>query len=221
MYEIPLFPLNTVLFPGAPVYLHIFEPRYKEMINTCLETRSPFGVVLIQSGVEAYGDAQPCAVGCSAEIVQVERLDNGRMNLVAVGKNRFNIERTLHEKAYLEGMVEDIDIHPPQSLPNLRRSATELLPWIQQYLKVLQQVHDFKVAWDHFPDDPIELGYLAAHILQLPAEKKQSFLEQNDCNLLLHALCETYRQEIGMIKKMVEHAKANHKNDPDELFSLN
>src|SRR5512147_2655499 len=92
MYELPLFPLNTVLFPGMPISLHIFEPRYKLMIEQCIQIAQPFGVVLIREGVEALGpSAEPHQIGCSAQITQVERLEDGRMNIVAVGVERFQI----------------------------------------------------------------------------------------------------------------------------------
>ncbi len=78
MFEIPLFPLNTVLFPGTPIHLHIFEERYKQMINLCLQEQRPFGVVLIRNGMEALGPlAEPFHIGCTAEIAHVERLEDG------------------------------------------------------------------------------------------------------------------------------------------------
>ena len=86
MFELPLFPLNTVLFPGMPLPLHIFEDRYKQMINNCLEEKEPFGVVLIRNGKEALGPlAQPHSIGCTARIVEVQKLSDGRMNITSVG----------------------------------------------------------------------------------------------------------------------------------------
>ncbi|MCS7071304.1 MAG: LON peptidase substrate-binding domain-containing protein, partial [Anaerolinea sp.] len=77
MVMLPLFPLNTVLFPGIPISLHIFEDRYKLMINRCLNSQMPFGIVLLQSGSEVQGAGpapQPYSIGCTAHIVQVQRL---------------------------------------------------------------------------------------------------------------------------------------------------
>jgi len=72
MFELPLFPLNTVLYPGTPLYLHIFEPRYQRMINLCLNEHRPFGVVLIRHGQEALGPlAEPYRIGCTADIIRV------------------------------------------------------------------------------------------------------------------------------------------------------
>lgn len=86
MYELPLFPLNTVLFPGTPIQLHIFEDRYLKMINRCIEEHKPFGVVLIEEGSEAFGPlAKPYRIGCTALIAKVEKLEDGRINITAVG----------------------------------------------------------------------------------------------------------------------------------------
>jgi Lon protease-like protein len=104
MFSLSLFPLNTVLFPGMPISLHIFEDRYKQMINLCIDTRQTFGVVLIREGDEALGLlAEPYPVGCTAQITQVERLADGRMNIIAVGLERFQILSLNAEKPYLMG----------------------------------------------------------------------------------------------------------------------
>ena len=93
MNALPLFPLNTVLFPGMPLGLYIFEERYKLMMAQCLQEEQPFGVVLIAQGKEAMGPAaEPHPVGCTAVITEVQKLNDGRMNIVAVGQERFHID---------------------------------------------------------------------------------------------------------------------------------
>ena len=79
--ELPIFPLNTVLFPGARLPLHIFEERYKAMINACIDERRPFGVCLIRSGSEPGAPAEPFNVGTTAHIRQVQRLEDGKPGL--------------------------------------------------------------------------------------------------------------------------------------------
>src|SRR3954466_6437378 len=94
MFELPLFPLNTVLFPGMPLNLHIFEERYKLMIGRCIEANQPFGAVLIKRGSEVSGlgkAAEPFSIGCTVQITQVQSLGAGRMNISVVGKERFQI----------------------------------------------------------------------------------------------------------------------------------
>src|SRR5215216_2373888 len=83
--ELPLFPLNTVLFPSLPLPLHIFEERYKLMIGTCAVTDNLFGVCLIKEGVEVGGPAEPFEIGTVARIAEIERMPDGRMNLMTFG----------------------------------------------------------------------------------------------------------------------------------------
>ncbi len=107
--KLPLFPLNSVLFPGATMPLHIFEERYKLMIGRCLQSGSPFGVLLIRSGNEVGEAAEPFEVGTTARIIRIQHLDEGRMNLVCLGEQRFRLRRTLRETPYLVGEVEPLD----------------------------------------------------------------------------------------------------------------
>src|SRR5256885_6297863 len=103
--ELPLFPLNVVLFPSMRLPLHIFEERYKLMVGTCMVTDQTFGVALIQSGVEVGGPAQIFAVGTTARIVEIDRLPDGRMNLVVVGGERFRLLERIDDKPYAVGRV--------------------------------------------------------------------------------------------------------------------
>ena len=93
-----------------PLSLHIFEERYKEMVAHCLQDNSSFGVVLIKEGVEALGPlAQPYTIGCTAQITQVQPLDEGRMNLIVIGHERFKVHTLDYTLPYLAG---DIVIAP-------------------------------------------------------------------------------------------------------------
>ena len=105
--ELPLFPLNNVvLFPGMKLPLHIFEERYKEMIGRCSETDSPFGVLLIKEGQEVGETAEPFTVGATARIAEVQRLDDGRMNILTQGEQRFRVVEIIQEIPYLVGLVQ-------------------------------------------------------------------------------------------------------------------
>src|SRR5215467_5197354 len=95
--ELPLFPLNVVLFPGADLPLHIFESRYRLMINECYEQEKPFGVVLARSDSVPMRE-EPYPVGTMAEILALSRTDDGRMNLIARGGQRFHILEQHREK---------------------------------------------------------------------------------------------------------------------------
>ncbi len=109
MPHIPLFPLNSVLFPKQALPLHIFEERYKLMIGRCIDEKAPFGVVLIKSGEEAGGDAEPYDVGTTARVARVQRLPDGRMNLITLGRRRFRILELDRSEEYLSGEVEYLE----------------------------------------------------------------------------------------------------------------
>src|SRR5882672_7382750 len=107
---LPLFPLNTVLFPGMSLPLHIFEERYRQMINACISQNAPFGVVLIESGREVGSPATPHAIGTSAHIAGVERMADGRLHIEVVGQQRFHILSLHYDEAYLTGTIEEFPL---------------------------------------------------------------------------------------------------------------
>ena len=104
--DLPLFPLNTVLFPGMILPLHIFEERYKLMIERCLDEERPFGVLLIREGKEVGGTAVPHTVGTTTLIASVTRADGGRMNIITIGLERFRLRTLRRERPYLVGNAE-------------------------------------------------------------------------------------------------------------------
>src|SRR6266699_1221668 len=99
--EIPLFPLpNLVLFPRIVVPLHIFEERYKLMINSCIDRDEAFGLVLLRSGAEEETEETIHRVGVTAKVIEMERLEGGRMNIVTEGERRFRIYRFTQQDPY-------------------------------------------------------------------------------------------------------------------------
>src|SRR5215475_522153 len=108
--EIPLFPLpNLVLFPHIVVPLHIFEERYKSMINGCIESSAAFGLVLLRAGSDTESEETIHQVGVTARIVEVERLDEGRMNILCEGESRFRIHRFTQQTPFWRGAVDIIE----------------------------------------------------------------------------------------------------------------
>jgi len=103
---LPLFPLDVVLLPGTPIPLHIFEPRYKEMVGECLAQKTPFGIVRAKED----GIAE---IGCTAEILEVtKRYDDGRMDIVCEGRRRFEVMGLNEERAFLQADVSYFDDEP-------------------------------------------------------------------------------------------------------------
>jgi Lon protease-like protein len=115
-----LFPLDVVLFPGTPLPLHIFEPRYKEMIGECLEQKKLFGVIRAQ-------DTTLADVGCTAEILAVTKTyDDGRMDIVAQGRDRFELLQVNQERTFLRGQILYVADEPEKPTSQERDHAIEL-----------------------------------------------------------------------------------------------
>ena len=108
--EIPLFPLHTVLCPGIALPLHVFEPRYRLMVERCVERSAPFGIVLLREGREGAGKVAIAGVGTFAEIREATLLPNGRYDLLVVGSGRFTVDEVdLGKEPYLVGHVTALD----------------------------------------------------------------------------------------------------------------
>lgn len=211
MYDLPLFPLHTVLFPGTPIHLHIFEPRYIEMINHCAAEDKPFGVVLIERGSEA-GEALavPHRVGCSARITDLQRLEDGRMLLTALGEDRFRIRSLSLARPYLVGQVSSLPLQHPCSL-EIQREAKLLLSWMRRYLQLLSQTDaEIERALQdmHLPEDPLPLAYLSAALLQLPPPEKQPLLESRSGYILLNGVLRLVRREAALLSTERESQNA-------------
>ena len=171
-----IFPLQTVLFPGMRMPLHIFEERYKAMIRECIEEDTTFGVVLIRDGAEVGGGAVPHTIGTTARIAQVEYLDDGRMNLFTMGERRFQIAQINTERDFLRAEVEFIDQEPAGA------PAFEAMPrageLFNEYLRTYLSLGDQYTRGDSLPDDPGEAAdYIAARV-ETGTAIKQSWLEE-------------------------------------------
>jgi ATP-dependent Lon protease len=162
--RIPLFPLNVVLFPGEQLPLHIFEPRYRRMVHECLDAKSPFGMLLaLQNGV--------VRVGCTAEILEVfKRYEDGRMDIITVGRDPFRILDVFTEDPLLEGRVdflEDEEFCPDRAR---QKQLTELYETCHTLL-----FSDVPLDLDGTPDD--RLSYAVCAALPIDLLWKQQILE--------------------------------------------
>jgi uncharacterized protein len=158
---LPLFPLDLVLLPGAPLPLHIFEPRYKEMIGECIEKKNLFGVVRAQ-------ESSLADVGCTAEIVAVtKRYDDGRMDIVTQGRERFELLEVNQERAFLRGEILYLSDEPEQPTPQEREQAIELH---RQILALASAQQDLA------QENDLLLSYQLAGPLPLDLDFKQQLL---------------------------------------------
>jgi Lon protease-like protein len=217
MYELPLFPLNTVLFPFTPIRLFIFEERYKRMIENCVDKDQAFGVVMIRRGAEAMGPlAEPFPIGTSAKITEVQRLKDGRMNIVANGQERFRI-LSLDKEAlpYLVGQVAPYPLRTDDPAL-LVASGNRLTYWVRRYLRLLEQAGNTQLDMDQIPQDAVRLAYMAASLVQIPTQQKQQILTISESGTLLEQVRAIYRREVVLLKTML----ANQVKE-NGAFSLN
>jgi ATP-dependent Lon protease len=162
--RISLFPLNVVLLPGADLPLHIFEPRYRQMVKTCLKEKSPFGMLLsLPNGV--------ARVGCTAEILDVvKRYGDGRMDILTVGRAPFRVLELSTENPLLEGQVDYLEDREAPANPRVQRELVELY----------EACHT--LIYDDYPKNlegpaPELLSYLVAATLPIELLWKQQILE--------------------------------------------
>lgn len=175
MREIPLFPLNTVLFPGGPLPLRIFETRYVDMVRRCMREDSGFGVVLIRRGAEAGGPARFAEVGTEARIVDFSRLDDGLLGIACRGGGRFRVLASWRAPDGLNvGRVEDLGPEAAVPLPaqhlHLAEALRRVLPGLgAAYAHVEPAFED--AAW---------VGHRLAELLPLDLPARQALLEMDD-----------------------------------------
>ena len=165
---LPLFPLHVVLFPGLPLPLHIFEPRYRLMIGQCLEADAPFGVVLIRAGREVGDPADPYSVGTTAQIVRQERLADGRLNLLCVGRHRFRIRALRTDQPYLAADVEPLAERPTE--PEAVDLTATLAGRVRAFLGAAAPALEL-------PADPGALSFAVAALIPLDLAERQALLE--------------------------------------------
>jgi Lon protease-like protein len=201
--DLPLFPLNTVLFPGMVLPLHIFEDRYKLMIDRCLEEERPFGVLLIREGKEAGGVATPYEVGTTSVIAGVNRLADGRMDIVTIGHERFRLQAVRYDQPYLVG-----DAEPWPLTGETAEQVQDLVPpmraLFRQYLSMLAQAQGHKIEIEEVPVDPRALALLVAVTLQLPMPQKQHLLTKPTVPRLLLAEWTILQREQLLLNHIIQ-----------------
>jgi uncharacterized protein len=173
----PLFPLNTVLFPGGPLPLRIFEARYVDMVRHCMRERCPFGVLLIRSGSEvgAGGAGELTSIGTTARIVDFNVLPDGLLGITCLGERKFTVTRHWQQDDGLHaGEVEFAPPEPPMDLPGEFHHLGDLIR------KVLPELGEL---YTHVPKHFSDAGWVGcrlAEILPIALSEKQYCLELDD-----------------------------------------
>jgi Lon protease-like protein len=184
-FELPIFPLNVVLFPGMPLPLHIFEPRYRLMMSRCLEDDRVFGVAQIVDGEEGQFSTMPSGVGCSAEIIEVAPFADGRMNLQTLGMRRFEILSIREEDEYLIGTCEWLEDEPAED--GIVRVALRTRRTLSRFFDSLAKNTELPAQFSELdvPQEPYALSMFVAAIMSLPNGQKQTLLEMTSTKMRL------------------------------------
>jgi Lon protease-like protein len=167
-----MFPLGTVLFPTMVLPLHVFEPRYRALVDDCLAGDGEFGVVLIERGSEVGGGDVRCSVGTLARIAEVERFDDGRSALVAVGTGRIRVERWLDDDPYPRAEVSPWDDPAPMTV-----GLEEAEPLFRRTLALAAELGEAPAPLDvELADDPALATFQMAALAPLGPADRQTLL---------------------------------------------
>lgn len=201
--QLPLFPLNTVLFPNASLPLQIFEERYKLMLQHCLSGDSTFGVVLIKSGSEVGEPAVPYSIGTVAQIVQVNRVQEGRIFVSVMGRQRFQVKQITQYQPYIAAQVELLEEEVEPGLSE--REVEEVRLAATQYVRLLLGLRGGWMHQINMPSGVVELSYFIAGMLQADLQEKQALLEEPSASRRLAAELALLRRETDPLKQRVAY----------------
>jgi len=188
--ELPIFPLPVVLFPGAPQPLHIFEPRYRELLSDCLAADRRFGIAYVTPHRAPAVDPAPDLgdVGCVALIRSSEPLPDGRSNILAVGERRFVLRRWVAgSQLYRVAEIEEFDDDPVDTveLATLAQDVRERFARLARALGVLTERTDEEIE---LPSDPALLSFQVAAALELDADAKRALQAGRNTSVRLRQL---------------------------------
>lgn len=211
---IPIFPLGLVLLPRMSLPLHIFEDRFKQMIKACLAQDKVFGIVY-------FSGEQFETKGCTARIIKIlKRYDDGRLDLVTKGENRFRIKELFDEMPYLEAQVELFDDHPEESADS--EASQKMAHTCIQLLKQINTITDQYAAVE-FNDrlDTKSVSFLAAACDGFSYREKQQFLEMTVTSKRLQKTAKALEKLVHRlsITREIERIIGGNGNLPETLQS--
>jgi Lon protease-like protein len=193
--DLPIFPLNTVLFPGGLLPLRVFETRYMDMTGDCMKRGTPFGVCLIREGREVGSPAVPEDVGCLAHITDWDMKELGVLQIATLGGQRMRLlERRVAPSGLIRASAEPIAPEAESPLPEAFAACAALLRMI------VADRSDTVFAEPHRFDDAAWVGYRLSEILPVPLAAKQKLLELNDTHSRLEILMR-YLEQRGLASR--------------------
>ncbi|MXY46253.1 MAG: peptidase S16 [Chloroflexi bacterium] len=197
---LPLFPLNTVLFPGASLPLQIFEERYKRLLQDCLDSDERFGIVLIKSGDEVGQPAIPHPIGTVAHITQVNEMRGDRFLIAVTGERRFKINTITQHRPYI---TADVSILPDVDSEEARPESESILRQLNEYLSLITGLQGGWTSEVRTSRDPAALSYFIAETLLIDLSEKQQLLEKPSTVSRLEAEAEVLRRDIDQLRERV------------------
>jgi len=210
--KIPIFPLNLVLLPGLPLPLHIFEERYKKMIGQCLKDESEFGVVWMEG-------RQMRKIGCTAKIVQVlKQYDDGRMDVLTVGKNRFRVTGISDAKPYLESDVELFDDFLEDDSPKTGALKGKGIILLKKLENTLQKSEGSELVRNM---DSLALSFIFGGSSVITASEKQELLEMRVTSQRLQRSVELLEDAIVRVQLIERIKKLQPEDHIKHGFSKN
>lgn len=209
--EIPLFPLpSLVLFPDVIVPLHIFEERYKTMVNACIENGEPFGLIQLRDGAQEETEQTIHRVGTTAHVIEVERLVGGRMNILCRGELRFRVARFLANEPVWNAEVNVFEDEFADS-KSLAPLAAEVASLYRKAFALGIQLNAASPSELKLPDSPVELSCMVSFVLDIPPTEKQRLLEMRSTEERLRVLVEHVDQAISKLEQQLVHKALNRK----------
>jgi Lon protease-like protein len=198
--ELPLFPLNAVLFPHMRMSLHIFEERYLAMLRDCNDAGTTFGVVAIREGLEVGGPAVPHAVGTLALLDKVIGNDDGTYDLRVVGASRFAVESFSFTHPYLSGRIRYLqdDAAP---LDDAEALAERVLRAYAMYTVRMREL-GMDTNDEPLPEEPERLSYVVSAGLQVETARRQELLELDSAAARLRRILQLLRRESLLLHEM-------------------
>jgi Lon protease-like protein len=189
---LPLFPLNTVVFPGGRLPLKIFEQRYLEMVKQAIAGNTPFGICAIREGAETGTPAVPYSIGTRVRITDWDMLQTGILHIDTVAQERFVVRSTHAEPSgLLIGAVEAVSAESAITVPEDLELAVEILRHI------ISEYGDAHFPAPHDFDNAVWVGYRLAEVLPLRLSIRQNLLEMNDSITRLRILTEFLKKQIN------------------------
>ena len=196
MFRLPVFPLGLVLLPGAAMPLHLFEPRYRQLLTDIQQTDKRFGIVYAMPGASER-ELPAGRAGCVAEVVEVETLPDGRSNILVIGRERFELERIVDDEApYQIAEVTTFDDTQTTSHVAVAVVASEVVERFNSVVDAVQILGDNDTIAPELPDDPAKLAFAIGAMIDLELPQRQELLAERSVEKRLNLVDGVLRRAL-------------------------